>query len=330
MSQAGSLSNGSGGGTNVEKINVQTGTSPVVTANNTITFNGAVVAAGTNPVRTDGTAPATMALEVQTAQAIASTDATKIGLAAFNSADFTVDANGFVSTVAPSNPISKVVQQIFTSSGTYTPSSGMKYCIVQCVGGGGGGGGAGATTSTTISCAGGGGSGGYANGIFTAATIGASQALVVGSGGIGGSGANGGGFGTQSSFGGSFLLFCGGASGGGSSTAGNIIASGGGGGAGAGGTNQNYSIGGQSGSYGFGNFAVGSSFALGGAGGSNPLGSGGCSVVAVDGAGSPGVTGSGASGHGSGGGGAVQIDSQSATFVGGAGAGGIIIITEYI
>ena len=99
MSQAGSLNgNGGGGGgtADIQKINVQTGTSPVVTANNTITFNGAVVAAGSNPVRTDGTAPATMALEVQTAQAIASTDATAIGLAAFDSADFSVDANGFV------------------------------------------------------------------------------------------------------------------------------------------------------------------------------------------------------------------------------------------
>lgn len=85
-----------GGGTTVENINVQTGTSPVVTSTNTITFNGAVVAAGTHPVRTDGTTPATMALEVQTSQAIASTDATKIGLAAFDSASFSVDANGFV------------------------------------------------------------------------------------------------------------------------------------------------------------------------------------------------------------------------------------------
>jgi hypothetical protein len=103
MSQAGTLNNGGGSsGTTVEKINVQTGTSPVVTSNNTITFNGAVVAAGNNPVRTDGTAPATMALEVQTAQAIASTDATTIGLASFNSADFTVDANGFVSSLASS------------------------------------------------------------------------------------------------------------------------------------------------------------------------------------------------------------------------------------
>jgi hypothetical protein len=81
----------------IEKINVQTGTSPVVPTANTITFNGAVVAAGTHPVRTDGTGVSTMALEVQISQAIASTDATKIGLSAFKSSQFSVDANGFVS-----------------------------------------------------------------------------------------------------------------------------------------------------------------------------------------------------------------------------------------
>ncbi len=120
MSQAGALnsSGGSGGTADIQKINVQTGTSPVVTSNNTITFNGAVVAAGTNPVRTDGTAPATMALEVQTSQAIASTDATKIGLAAFNSSDFSVDANGFVSFTGGGSSIT-----IAGDSGSDTGSS---------------------------------------------------------------------------------------------------------------------------------------------------------------------------------------------------------------
>jgi hypothetical protein len=78
-------------------LNVQTGTSPVTPTSGALTFNGAVVAAGTHPVRTDGTAAHTVALEVQTSQAIASTDATKIGLSAFDSSKFTVDANGFVS-----------------------------------------------------------------------------------------------------------------------------------------------------------------------------------------------------------------------------------------
>ena len=87
-----------GGATAIEKVNLQSGTSPIVPASGAITFNGATVGAGTNPVRTDGTGPNTMALQVQIAQAIASTNATNIGLAAFNSAQFTVDSNGFVST----------------------------------------------------------------------------------------------------------------------------------------------------------------------------------------------------------------------------------------
>ncbi len=86
-----------GGSSAIQRVSVQTGTTPIVPSGGTITINGAVVAAGTNPVRTNGTGANTLALQVQTSQAIASTDATKIGLSNFNSADFTVDANGFVS-----------------------------------------------------------------------------------------------------------------------------------------------------------------------------------------------------------------------------------------
>ncbi len=87
-----------GGAVAIEKINLQTGTTPIVPSSGAITFNGATVSAGTHPVRTDGTGANTMALEVQISQAIASTDATKIGLSAFDSASFSVDANGFVTT----------------------------------------------------------------------------------------------------------------------------------------------------------------------------------------------------------------------------------------
>ena len=89
-----------GSGAAIEKVNVQTGTTPIVPSSGAITINGAVVAAGTNPVRSDGTGANTLAIEVQKSQAIAAADATKIGLSAFDSADFTVDANGFVSAAA--------------------------------------------------------------------------------------------------------------------------------------------------------------------------------------------------------------------------------------
>jgi len=85
-----------GGGVAIERVVLQTGTSPIVPTGGNITFNGAVVAAGTNPVRTDGTGPNTMSLEVQTSQALAAADATKIGLANFDSTSFAVAATGFV------------------------------------------------------------------------------------------------------------------------------------------------------------------------------------------------------------------------------------------
>lgn len=75
------------------------GTNPVLpTAAGLVTVNGARVAAGTNPIRSVSTAANVYQIQVQTSQAIAATDATKVGLANFDSAKFTVDANGFVST----------------------------------------------------------------------------------------------------------------------------------------------------------------------------------------------------------------------------------------
>jgi hypothetical protein len=97
MSQAGILSDNASAIGDVTQFTVQSGTSPVTPLAGNVNFNGSTVAAGTNPVRTDGTGAHTMALEVQISQAIAATDATKIGLSNFDSARFTVDANGFVS-----------------------------------------------------------------------------------------------------------------------------------------------------------------------------------------------------------------------------------------
>lgn len=88
-----------GGQEAIDSIAVDTGTSPIVpNASGLVNINGTTVSAGTNPVRTDGTASNTMAIEVQISQAIASADSTKIGLSNFDSAYFSVDADGFVST----------------------------------------------------------------------------------------------------------------------------------------------------------------------------------------------------------------------------------------
>lgn len=65
-------------------------------AANNLNILGASVAAGTSPVASTG-AGSTITLNVQTSQAVAAGDATRIGLANFDSARFTVSAAGFVS-----------------------------------------------------------------------------------------------------------------------------------------------------------------------------------------------------------------------------------------
>ena len=77
------------------------GTDPVVAnASGVIVFSGNQVAAGTvaTAIRTDSLAANSMTVEVQRTSAVAGSDVTKNGVAHFNSAQFTVDANGFVSS----------------------------------------------------------------------------------------------------------------------------------------------------------------------------------------------------------------------------------------
>ncbi len=57
--------------------------------------SGASTAAGTSPVVTSGAA-STLTVNVQTSQAIATTDSTKVGLSNYDRVAFTVDSNGFV------------------------------------------------------------------------------------------------------------------------------------------------------------------------------------------------------------------------------------------
>jgi|TARA_R110000868_G_scaffold229240_4_gene482261 hypothetical protein len=65
---------------------------------NTLNIFGTTVAAGSIPFQFTGLGD-TVTGEIQLSQAIAGTDATKVGLASFNSAQFSVDANGFVSSL---------------------------------------------------------------------------------------------------------------------------------------------------------------------------------------------------------------------------------------
>lgn len=92
------------GGVFSEKFTVDAftapGTNPVIPdgAGN-INITGAQVAAGTttNVIRTDSLAINSYTIEIQRSQAVASTTIGDNGVSHFNSANFTVDANGFVS-----------------------------------------------------------------------------------------------------------------------------------------------------------------------------------------------------------------------------------------
>jgi hypothetical protein len=94
-----------GGSVGVDSIAVQAftapGTNPVVpTGAGLMTVNGAVVAAQSIPVRSNSLAANTYQIEVQRAIAAAGSVANNVGLCSFNSAQFTVDGNGFVSALS--------------------------------------------------------------------------------------------------------------------------------------------------------------------------------------------------------------------------------------
>lgn len=210
------------------------------------------------------------------------------------------------------------VQQ-FTTTGTYTPTTGTNSVIVEEVGGGGGGGGAlGAASSAAVG--GGGASGVYLKIYLTGVTSGGTA--TVGTGGAGGTaGNNAGSNGTVSSIvinsttytaefgnggsggpsaGANFSATIGGAPNAGSTTGTAVVATAGGGGS-------------------LGVVSEGLSVAIGGAGGSNPLGYGGASIGFS-------AAGRNGSGYGAGGGGAAVTTSSAA---GGNGTNGIILVYEY-
>lgn len=113
----------SGGSTAIDSIDVQSntapGTDPVLpTALGLITVNGAAVANHSVVLETHSRAANAYNLEIQYATSAAATDATKSGVAHFNSAQFTVDANGFVSA-SGTVPI-----QFTADSGTAAPAAG--------------------------------------------------------------------------------------------------------------------------------------------------------------------------------------------------------------
>lgn len=211
--------------------------------------------------------------------------------------------------------------QTFVASGTYTPTAGMLYAIVEAVGGGGGSGGTAATGAATCASSAGGSSGAYAKALLTAAQIGVSQVVTIGAAGAAGTaGNNAGSAGGVTSLG--SLISCpGGLGGTGSAAVGTIsvtAASTGGGAAPtiSSGTTLISMAGGGSGS----GLVLSTTSAIAGRGGSNPIGQGGRDSPAGGGA-------QLGTGNGSGGGGGAT-NNTSAT-AGAAGQVGKIIITEY-
>jgi hypothetical protein len=199
----------------------------------------------------------------------------------------------------------------FTSSGTYTPTPGMRSVVVEVQGAGGGSGGIAATSSTEWAMSGGGESGAYAKSYFTAATIGSSQVVTIASGGAGGSSGNNG---TTAGY----------------STFGSLMAAGGGDGSGVAGP-ASYEV-----YFQIGGGATGSVATAGGGNILNVSGSPGqpsmatttgSSIRVVGGSGGGSIMAGGSPGPGSGGGGAAQTNGAGTS--GNPGQNGQVIIYEY-
>ena len=211
--------------------------------------------------------------------------------------------------------------QTFTYTGspqTYTPTSGMLYCIIECVGGGGAGGGCANDGAGTQATAGGGGAGSYSRKFASAATIGASQVVTIGAAGAAGAtGDNPGGSGGNTSVG----AICTANGGGGGS--GNISSQVYGGTGGAAGTGD-IAIIGNAGQPGAGSTIV-TTQSVSGAGASSFYGPGATAVVGVGQTGASAAAGA----YGAGGSGGFCFN-NSASVAGGSGAAGIVVVTEFV
>lgn len=207
--------------------------------------------------------------------------------------------------------------QVFTSSGTYTPTPGAKSIIVEAVGGGGAGGGATAGSSTSNSVGGGGGSGAYAMILISSGFSSVPFAIgTAGQGVVGSTGGNGG-----STIFGTFLT-CLGGNGGATGTASNAAALGGG----AFGVSEP-TVSGATALASMGGAAATTGYMLTPQGGN--AGGGANSPFGVGARGAGLGIGNDATGRGAGGGGALNVASTSSAQRGGNGTAGYIRVWEY-
>lgn len=243
------------------------------------------------------------------AQFIADTNGTDV-LDNGNFSDIVLKLKSAISTASTGRLLNV---RTFTSSGTYTPTAGTKFVVVEAIGGGGAGGGAPATAASTVSVGGGGTAGSYGKSIYLSGFSGVT--VTIGSGGSPASG-TGGGAGGSTSFG--SLLVCSGGGGGLSqgpsspgfgplgSPAGGAVT----------GANIFWSPG-EPGGYSF----TATGVVCPGIGASSKMGSGG-TLNTINSNGTSG------NGYGAGGSGAGNNISQTAKS-GGPGSGGIVVVWEY-
>lgn len=211
------------------------------------------------------------------------------------------------------------VLQIFTGSGTYTPTPGMSHCLAISTGGGGGGGGADSSDGTSLGGGGGGGAGATAIELFSAATIGTSQTVTIGAAGAAGSDAGGnGGNGGDTTFG-ALHTAAGGSGGTGSAVTATLTTSPGGAGGAA--SNGALNVTGGAGEPGFGH----DTRSRGGTGGASFWGGGGVGPILVA---NGSTAGAAAAAYGAGGSGSANVNTTTGT-AGGAGAGGVVVVIEF-
>lgn len=196
--------------------------------------------------------------------------------------------------------ITTVNAQAISVTGTYTPTSGMKYAIVFATGGGAAGGAAGVNGTGG---GGGGGAGGTAIKVFSAGTIGASQTVTIN------------GAGASTTFG-ALLTGSGGSAGG---AGGNLF--GGTGGSAGTASSGTLNLTGGDGHPGDSGDPTDSALASGGNGGASFWGGGGRGGAGAGGA----ITGGAGAAFGAGGGGGSTVSG-----VGGAGKAGVVFIIEFI
>lgn len=217
--------------------------------------------------------------------------------------------------------------QKFTSSGTYTPSTGLVYADVFAVGGGGGGSGCAAGEAATVGTGGAGSCGTTGRLIVSAASIGASQVVTIPAGGAGGSaGQNNGSSGGTTSLG-SLLVANGGQPGLAIAVAATVYRGSGSGTAVSGTGDVQFSN--RSGNAGSALYlSSGVQYAIGGGASGGTIFGGAPMQVgsATDGVSLAGIAGLN---PGAGGGGACSCTNGSAQ-AGGTGGSGLIIITEYL